>query len=326
VLTAGLLVLAGCGSEGDSTDPSTVAVSTGEVATTAAPESSAPAASSAPSVERSEAFPVTVTGANGDVTIESRPERIVVLSPSLTEMTFAVGAGDQVVAVDTYSDHPADVPTSDLSGFSPNVEAIGALDPDLVLVSRDTDDVVATLEGVGIPALVLPSAKDLDEVYAEIETVGAATGHPSEAAALTAEMRADIDEQFARLDGVMVPVDHFYELSADFRTITSDTFVGSLIEQIGMANIADGVDPEAGAYPQLSAEFVLDADPQQLFFAHTDGSIPTAEEIAARPGWSTLQAVVDGNLIFLDPDIASRWGPRVVDLVTAIVDGLVGES
>jgi iron complex transport system substrate-binding protein len=276
--------------------------------------------------EPGDLFPVTVTGANGEVTIEARPERIVVLSPSLTEMTFAVGAGDQVIAVDTYSDYPADAPTTDLSGFRPNVEAIGALGPDLVVVSRDADDLVATLNDVGIQALVLPSAADLDAVYAQIETIGVATGHPDEAHAVTAQMRSDIDEQLARLIDVSVPVNLFYEMSADYKTLTSDTFVGAILSEIGMENVADGVDPAAGGYPQLSAEYVLEADPEQLFVAHTDGSVPALDELAARPGWSTLQAVTGRNVIFLDPDIASRWGPRVVDLVTDIVDGLVDKS
>lgn len=271
-------------------------------------------------------FPVTVTGGNGEVTIESRPERIVVLSASLTETVFAVGAGDQVVAVDTYSDYPPGAPTSDLSGFRPNVEAIGALEPDLVLVSRDTDGIVETLGSVGVQALALPSAGDLDEVYAQIDTVGAATGHAEQAAALAAQMRSEIDAQFARLDGVTVPATFFYEMSDDYKTLTSDTFVGSILAATGMANIADGVDAAAGPYPQLSAEHVLQADPGQLFVAHTDGSAPTLAALAARPGWSAMQAIVGGDVTFLDTDIASRWGPRVVVLVTEIVDGLVGES
>lgn len=265
-------------------------------------------------------------GGNGEVTLESRPERIVVLSASLTETVFAVGAGTQVVAVDGYSNYPAGVPTSDLSGFRPNVEAIGALEPDLVLLSRDADDIVATLADIGIQALVLPSAGSLEDVYAQIGAVGSATGHVDEAAALAARMRSEIDAQLARLGGVTVPAAFFYEMSDDYKTLTSDTFVGSILAEVGMVNVADGVDPAAGPYPQLSAEYVLEADPEQVFIAHTDGSVPTLDELAARPGWSTLQAVVDGNVIFLDTEIASRWGPRVVDLVTEIVDGLVGAS
>lgn len=269
------------------------------------------------------AFPVTVTGANGEVTIDERPERIVVLSASLTESVFAVGAGDQVVAVDSASDHPARAPVTDLSGFRPNVEAIGKLEPDLVLLSRDRDGVVATLETIGILALVLPSAADLDEVYAQIATIGDATGHPEEAADLVDEMRAEIERQFARVPTFTDRPSYFYELSADYHSITSETFVGSILGRLGLVSVADGVDPAAGAYPQLSAEHVLEADPRWVFVAHTDGSVPTAAEIAARPGWGALDAVATGRVVMLDVDLASRWGPRVVQLVTAIVDAVV---
>jgi len=303
------------------TVPTTTAPAATQPATTAPP--TAPATTIA---EPAAAFPVTVTGKNGDVTIYAQPDRIVVLSSSLTEMVFGVGAGDQVVAVDKYSNYPDGVPTTDLSGFQPNIESIAALEPELVLLSRDSDDIVATLDAVGIQSLVLSSAAHLDEVYSQIETIGAATGHSDEATALTTEMRSEIDNQLARLNGVTLPANYFYELSADYKTLTSDTFIGSILQSIGIVNIADGVDPEAGPYPQLSAEYVLESNPEQLLIAHTDGTVPTPEELAARPGWSTLQAIADGDVIMLDTDVASRWGPRVVDLVTAIVDGLVGES
>lgn len=268
-------------------------------------------------------FPVTVTGDNGQLTIETRPERIVVLSPSLTEMVFAIGAGDQVVAVDAASDYPAGTPLTDLSGFRPNVEAIGALEPDLVLVARDRDDVVATLASVGIRALVLPAASNLDDVYEQIDTLGAATGHADAAEVLANDMRAAIDEQFARAPQFEVAPTYFYEISPEYHSNTSETFTGSILAALGLDNIADGVDPAAGAYPQLNAEFVLESNPQWVFIAHSDGSVPAPGDLEARPGWTELDAVTADRVVFLDPDVASRWGPRVVELVTSIVDALV---
>ncbi|MGE3619455.1 MAG: ABC transporter substrate-binding protein [Acidimicrobiia bacterium] len=273
-----------------------------------------------------EGFPVTVTGANGEVAIAARPERIVVLSPSLTESVFAVGAGDQVVAVDADSDHPAGAPVTDLSSFRPNVEAIGRLEPDLVLVARDRDDLVATLATVGIPALVLPSARDLDQVYAQIEVIGAATGHRSAAEDLAASMREEVDAQLARVPASVAGDTYFYEVSADLHTATSDTFVGSILDHVGLVSIAEGVDPAAGAFPQLNAERVLEADPDHIFLAHADGSVPAPAEVAARPGWATLGAVAGGRITALDTDVASRWGPRVVELVTALADALAGDE
>ncbi|MFV0307786.1 MAG: ABC transporter substrate-binding protein [Desertimonas sp.] len=318
-LALACVAIAGCGAGDDRVGSSDTAVA----GSTAPPGGEPRSGSSAPAVsEPADDFPVTVTGDNGEVTIEARPERIVILSPTLTESAFAVGAGDQVVAVDSASNHPADVPTTDLSGFRPNVEAIGEFEPDLVLAARDRDDLVATLEGVGITVLVLPSATDLDDVYAQIETIGTATGHPDGGHDLAATMRTEIDRQLERIEPAEPAPTYFYELSADFHTLTSDTFVGSILAELGLDNIADQADPAAGAYPQLTAEYVLDADPAHLFVAHTDGSVPTLDELSARPGWTTLSAVSGDAVTWLDPDIASRWGPRVVDLVTMLVDDL----
>lgn len=275
-------------------------------------------ATSDPTVAGS-SFPVTVVADNGDVTIEESPDAIVVLSPSLTEMLYAIGAGDQVIAVDTSSDHPEGTPITDLSGFRPNVEAIGELGPDLVVLGRDRDDIVATLGDIGVPVLLLEAAADLDEVYGQITTLGSATGHTAEAAELVDTMRTDIDELVASVPERDEPLRYFYELSGDYHTITSDTFVGSILGRLGLESIADGVDPAAGPFPQISAEYVLDTDPDLVFFAHGDGSVPTDAEVAARPGWDRLSAVTDGGLVFLDVDVASRWGPRLVELVDAVV-------
>ncbi len=96
-------------------------------------------------------FPVTVTAGNGKVTISKRPARIVSLSPTATETLFAIGAGAQVVAVDDQSDFPKAAPRTTLSGYTPNVEAIAALRPDLVVISFDPKGLSEALGRLGIP-------------------------------------------------------------------------------------------------------------------------------------------------------------------------------
>ncbi|MCY4272761.1 MAG: ABC transporter substrate-binding protein [bacterium] len=269
-----------------------------------------------------QAFPVTVSGENGEVTIFEQPSAIVSLSPSLTEIVFAVGAGDQVIAVDRSSNYPEGTPMTDLSGFRPNVEAIGDLGPDLVLLARDRDDIVATLEGVGIRVLVLGSASTLDDVEEQILALGAATGHVDAAEALSESTAAAVDGLLASVPESDEPLRYFYEASSDYHSLTSDTLIGSILSAAGLVNIADGVDPAAGVFPQLSAEYVLAENPEMIFVAHTDGSVPTLDEIGGRDGWSGLQAVLAGDVVLLDPDIASRWGPRVVELVGVIAAAL----
>ena len=299
VLLAVAMIAVGCGDDPDA----------GSSTTTAARPADAEAA-----------FPVVVTADNGDVEVADQPQRIVSLSPSLTELLFAMDAGDQVVAVDQYSDFPAGTPATDLSGFRPNVEAIGGYEPDLVVVAGDRDGVVDALGGLGVPTLLLPSAASLDDVYGQIDVLGAATGHPDAAARLAAELRSDLDRIAASVPERDEPLRYFYELSDGLYSVTSGTFIGEILGLAGLASIADAVDDATGGFPQLSAEYVLDADPDVIFLAHTDGTGRDPAEVAARPGWSELRAVRNDNVIVLDPDISSRWGPRIVELLRAVVD------
>lgn len=305
-LLAALLVLAGCGSDdGDAKNAD------GDTSTTV--ESGAD-----PADTDSAGFPITVTPANGEVTIEVRPERIVVLSPSLTETVWAVGAGDQVIAVDDRSNFPEGAPVTDLSGYEPNIEAIADQEPDLVIASDSPDDLVSGLGTVGVPVLMLPAAQDLDEAYAQIELVGVATGHADEASDLVADMKQRIDEAIEQVPSGE-PLTYFHELDDTLYTVTSATFIGQMYELAGFENIADDADPDGHGYPQISAEFLIEADPDIIFLADADCCGQSAETVAKRPGWSAMTAVEDATIFELDEDIASRWGPRIVDLLEELV-------
>ncbi|SDD55557.1 iron complex transport system substrate-binding protein [Rhodococcus tukisamuensis] len=266
-------------------------------------------------------FPVTVrSGASGsgdEVTIAARPEAVVSLSPTATETLWALGAGEQVVAVDALSDYPAGVPTTDLSGFSPNVEAVLGYQPDLVIAMDDTGGLVSGLKAAGVPTLLLPAAADLDDAYSQIERIGAATGHLPDAAALVASMRGEIDAAVAAAPPRAEQSTYFHELDDTLFTISGQTFLGEIYGLFGLRSIADAAGA-GDAYPQLSAEYVVSADPDLIFLADGQCCGVTAEKVAARPGWSGMAAVRDGRVHVLDEDVSSRWGPRVVDLVTAI--------
>lgn len=252
------------------------------------------------------------------------PERIVSLSPTATEMLFAVGAGEQVVAVDDQSDFPAGVPVTDLSGFEPNVEAIATYDPDLVVVDGLAPEIRGGLESLDIEVLVLPAATTLDDTYAQLADLGVETGHVDEAADLVAEIRAGIDEIVASLPERAEPLSYYHELDDSLFTATSTTFIGSIYALAGLDNVADGADPngEFGGYPQLSAEFLVDADPDFVFLADTECCGQDATTVAARPGFAGLTAVREGRVVPLNDDVASRWGPRVVDFLRAVVEAV----
>lgn len=265
-------------------------------------------------------FPVTV----GDLTLEARPERIVSLSPTATEMLFAIGAGDQVVAVDDYSNYPveaADLPR--LDAYEPNVEAIIGLDPDLVIVTYDPGNLVAQLAAVDTPTFLAPAAADLEGVYAQIAQIGALTGRAADAAGLAASMRAEVDAIVAGVSAPAEPLTYYYELDDTLYSLTSRTFVGGVMSLLGLENVADGVE-EGNDYPQLSAEIIVDADPDLILLADTKCCAQTAETVAARDGWAGLTAVREGRVVELDDDVASRWGPRIVDLLRAVAEAVAG--
>ena len=281
-------------------------------------------ASAAPSEAASDAaqFPVTVEAANGEVTLDEQPTSIVSLSPTATEMLFAIDAGDQVTAVDDFSTYPSDAPTTDLSGFEPNVEAIAGYEPDLVVIADDGADLSTSLGELDIPVLVMPAAQTLDDTYAQIGQLGAATGHDAGAAALVEQMRDDIDKITGDLPGTDEPLTYYHELDDTYYSVTSNTFIGQIYELAGLTNIADEVDDDAGGYPQLSEEFIIDADPDLIFLADTTCCGQTAETVAERPAWDQITAVRDGGVVELDDDVASRWGPRIVDLLRTVGDAV----
>ena len=263
------------------------------------------------------AFPVTVTGTNGDVEIAAQPERIVSLSPTATEDLFAIGAGDQVIAVDDQSDYPQGVPTTKLSGFEPNVEAIAGYDPDLVVYATETGDLGDSLEALGVTALQLDAPPDLDGAFAQMDVLGQATGHADEASTLVEQLRAKVDDVVTSSAGAE-GLTFYHELDDTYYSVTSDTFIGQLYAMLALENIADAAKGASSGYPQLSAEYVVDQDPDLIFLADTECCGQSATTVAKRPGWTDLRAVTDGGVVELDDDVASRWGPRVVDLLEQI--------
>jgi iron complex transport system substrate-binding protein len=268
----------------------------------------------------SAAYPVTV----GDLTLTQRPERIISLTPSATEMLFAIGAGPQVTAVDDQSNYPADAPKSDLSGYKPNAEAIAAKNPDLVILSDDIDKITEQLDKLKIPVFMTPAAKSLDDTYAEIGQLGTLTGHQAEAEALTRQMTEQIDKIVKGVPARSKPLSYYYELDPTFYSVTSKTFIGSIFARFGMTNVADAADPDGakGGYPQLSQEALVQANPDTIFLADTKCCQQSAQTVAARKGWNTITAVKTGQIYPLDDDIASRWGPRTVDLVQSVADAV----
>jgi len=299
-LTAMLLTAAACGSDpADSSATPTSAASTSAPSDTSAGSTPTPATTLDPKL----------------------PKAIVSLSPSATEMLFAIGAGDQVLAVDDQSNFPAEALTKehDLSGFEPNVEAIAKLKPDLVVMS-DTK-IKDQLTSLGITVWVGPAATSFDDVYTQIEQLGAATGHVGAAAEVVSKMQTDIKAAVASVQAPATPLSVYHELDNTFYSVTSNTFIGKVYALFGLKNVADGAQP-GNDYPQLNAEYIVKANPDLVVLADSKCCAQNAEVVAARPGWSVVKAVVNKGVIAVDDDIASRWGPRIVDFVKVVADSL----
>jgi iron complex transport system substrate-binding protein len=278
---------------------------------TTAADKPAPTTTAAPAAS---AFPVTVAG----VTIKAEPKAIVSLSPTATEMLFAIGAGKQVIAVDDQSNFPAEAPKTDLSGFKPNLEAIAAKKPDLIVMADDLAKIAEPLGKLGIAVLIMPAAKTFQDSYAQLEQLGVATGHVADGVKASSTMKAAIEAAIAKAPKTAKKLTYFHELDNTLYTVTSKTFIGQVYSAFGLENIADSADKDGSGYPQLSAEALVAANPDLIFLADTRCCEQTPELVAARPGWSALKAVSSKSVVALDDDIASRWGPRLVILVEAI--------
>ncbi|MEU6021055.1 ABC transporter substrate-binding protein [Micromonospora sp. NPDC047134] len=274
-----------------------------------------PAAGGSPT---SGAFPVTV----GSLTLEQRPEKIVSLAPTATEMLFAVGAGPQVVAVDDQSNYPPEAPKSDLSGYQPNAEAIAAKNPDLVVLSDDRNKIVDQLATLKIPVYQTSAAQTLDDTYRQLTELGILTGNADTGAEVVRRMKEDIEKLVAQVpDRIQAPT-YFHELGPELYTATSKTFIGSIYALAGLENIADPSDADgrSAGYPQLSQEVIVAANPDFVFLSDVTCCQQSAATVKARSGWADINAVRNDQIVELDDDIASRWGPRVVDLLRTIVD------
>jgi iron complex transport system substrate-binding protein len=288
------LVFAACGDDAATT-------------TTATPTTAAPSG-----------FPVDVNG----VTVPERPERIVSASAAHTEILFAVGAGDQVVATDAFSDFPPEaLDTEKIDGFNISVETVAALDPDLVILFFDPGDVVDGLDQLGIPTLLFDPPATVDDAFDQWIDMGLATGNVAEAE----QVVEDADEEIAAIVGDLptpaTPLTYYYELDPSGFSVTSDSFVGSLLQMMGMVSIADST---GTAFPQLSTEFIVEADPDWIVLADTVCCDANAETLGDRPGWAEMSAVAEGRVVGLDDSVASRWGPRIVDLVRQVAETVYG--
>jgi iron complex transport system substrate-binding protein len=274
---------------------------------------------------------------SGGASAATKPSCVVSLSPTATETLFAIGAGPEVQAVDTDSDFPTSgLPKKRIDALSPSVEAVIGIckttsthpstRPDLVIISYDANEIKEKLTAVGVKVIDQEPPSNLAGAIAQIEQLGKLTGHVQSANKLAASIETTI-----KADVASVPkhpgktLTAYYELDTTYYSLTSSTFVGSLLKDLGVVNIADAKNTTADpGYPQLSAEYIVSANPKMIFLADTICCKQSATTVAKRPGFSKVAAVQNHEVIGLNDDIASRWGPRLSILMNQLTSAVTG--
>lgn len=252
------------------------------------------------------------------------PTRIISLSPSATEILYAIGSGKQVIAVDDLSNYPSQAPITKLSAFNPNVEALLNYKPDLIILNADATkalEVKAALEKLKVKVFLESAPSSPREAYAEITALGRATGKLSGAQNVISEMKRRISAAIAA-GKTSKKITFFHELDNTLYTATSDTFIGKVYKDFNLVNIADpAAKADSAGYPQLQSEYVIKANPKIVFLADAQYGESLAT-LTKRAGWNGISAIKNKNVVALPEDIPSRWGPRLADFYEFIANSV----
>lgn len=271
-----------------------------------------PAASASVPIATAAAFPVTIRDfQDRETVLERRPERIVSIGPSNTEFLFALGAGARVVGVDDFSNFPAEALSKEkVGGVKVSLEKVVSLRPDLVVTVKFSDGTIEGIAASGIPVLVIDPQRLLDVPRTAV-VLGRAVG--ADGQALASDIERKLDALRERTASISAKPRVFHEVDASDPakpfTVGPGSFIHELIELAGGTNIAART---GSAFPQLSVEEIVSADPEVIVLGDSDYGV-TAEQVAARPGWSGVTAVRTGRVAAISGDLVSRPGPRVVE-------------
>lgn len=263
------------------------------------------------------AGPITLVDDFGrEISLEEPAQRVISLVPAATEIMFALGAGERVVGASEYCNYPAaasDIPR--VGGFDgPNLEAIVALEPDLVFAASLHKDAVESLDALGIPVLAL-DPMTFEEIYANIQLISQAIGEEKAGKDLVADMKGRLETVAKALGNLQEderPLVFYESWYPGIWTAGEDTFINEIIDFAGGKNLAWGV----SRWTEMQEEDVLSRNPQVIIHGYVDLSF--VEPFAQRNGWDVVTAVIEDQIYFVDPDILSRTGPRVVDAVEEI--------
>ncbi len=267
-------------------------------------------------VELEAEYPMEVLDSVGrEVAISEKPERIVSLAPSNTEILYACGLESKVVGVTTFCNYPEEVENKEkIGGFSdPSMETIVSLEPDLVLATTMHTKYLDEMENLGLTVLVM-NAGSVKEVMDEIQLVGKVSGNVKEAEDVVTSMQSKIDEVKEALKDISEDekVRVFYLLwDEPIMTIGPNTLLNDVVTLAGGVSVSSDADTD---YPIYSLEVLVDKDPEAIVYTvmGSGGGIDP-EKLKTQDGWSTISAIKNDRIYGIDDDLMSRPGPRIVD-------------
>jgi iron complex transport system substrate-binding protein len=249
----------------------------------------------------------------------------VSLSPTHTETLFALDLGHLVVAVDSASDYPSaalDVRQTNLIAESASLDELLSYEPDVVLVGEDFTGIVGRLSAAGVASWSGPPATSLDDVYRQIEELGDVVGFRDRADELVGRMRADLEALVSSLPAGD-QLSYFFEVDPSYVTASPGTYLDSLFGTLGLTSIAPSSED---AFVQLSADTIISANPDVIILADANCCGVGIDQVAARPGWSSVSALANGAVVTIDDAVASRWGPRTIELLESVAGAVVAAS
>ena len=250
-----------------------------------------------------------------NVTQESNEEiRVISLSTTHTEVIQTLGGQDTLVAIDAFSE--VDFPVERIDAYTVTAEELAPLNPDVVILAFDFNGIVEGLENQELNYVLLPPAKNFEDVYSQIETIGALVNKESEAFSTTRDMKIEINRILDNANFGDTSVYHEIGYSYGIYSVNSESLIGQIYNSLGVINIANNTeDPFGSGYPALTEEQVIESDPEYIVIGHSDY---LNKDLSTRMGWEEINAIENSNVYFLDENLANNWGTTTVELVEQI--------
>ncbi len=242
---------------------------------------------------------------------ESEDIKIISLSTTHTEIIQSLEAQDTLIAVDAFSE--VDFPVERIDAYTVTAEELAPLNPDMVIVAFDFNGIVDGLESQEINYVLLPPAKNFEDVYSQISTIGEIVNKKGAASSKVRDMKLEINRILDDANYENVSVYHEIGYSYGIYSVNSDSLIGEIYNELGIVNIANSEeDPFGSGYPALSEEMVIGSNPDYIVVGHSDY---LNKDLSIREGWGNISAVENSNVYFLDDTLASNWGTTTVQLV-----------